>query len=83
MNDYEILGVTKESTDDEIKSAYKKLAAKLHPDRGGDKEEFIKVASAYKRIQLNRCPMCHGTGWVEEKHGMGVVTKRCPRCSGT
>jgi len=48
---YEILGVPKDATDEQIKSAYKKLAIKLHPDKNpGDKnaeEKFKEAAEAY------------------------------------
>jgi len=48
---YEILGVSRDATDDEIKKAYKRTAIKYHPDRNpGDKEaeeKFKQAAEAY------------------------------------
>ncbi len=48
---YEVLGVSREATDQEIKSAYRKLAIRYHPDKNaGDKEaeeRFKEAAEAY------------------------------------
>ena len=50
---YQILGVGKGASDDEIKKAYRKEALKWHPDRNQDKKElaekkFKEVAEAYE-----------------------------------
>lgn len=46
---YEILGVNKNASDDEIKKAYRKLAHKFHPDKtGGDAEKFKEINAAYQ-----------------------------------
>lgn len=45
---YNILGVSKDASQDEIKKAYRKLAHKYHPDKeGGDAEKFKRISEAY------------------------------------
>jgi molecular chaperone DnaJ len=46
---YEVLGVTKSASADEIKKAFRKLAVKHHPDKeGGDETKFKEAAEAYE-----------------------------------
>lgn len=47
MDYYSTLGIGKTATDDDIKKAYRKLAMKHHPDRGGDEATFKKISEAY------------------------------------
>jgi curved DNA-binding protein len=50
MDYYSTLGVPKNADAKSIKHAYKKLASKHHPDKGGDEAEFKKVQSAYETL---------------------------------
>ena len=84
---YEILGITKSSSPDEIKKAYRKVAMQHHPDRNpGDKaaeEKFKEAAEAYeilsdadKRSQYDRFGHAgvsgNGRGGFGGGHGMNM-----------
>ncbi|MEK7143942.1 MAG: DnaJ domain-containing protein, partial [Patescibacteria group bacterium] len=44
---YKILGVNKSASDEEIKKAFRRLAHKYHPDKGGDEKKFKEINEAY------------------------------------
>lgn len=50
MNPYDVLGIKQNATKEEAKKAFKKMAMKHHPDRGGDETKFKEINEAYERI---------------------------------
>ena len=46
-NYYDVLGLMRDATTDDIKRAYKKAALQAHPDKGGSDEMFQRVNEAY------------------------------------
>lgn len=47
---YEILGLSKDASPDEIKKAYRTLVKEHHPDRGGNEENFREIQEAYDTL---------------------------------
>ncbi|CAN8289784.1 unnamed protein product [Cochlearia groenlandica] len=45
---YEILGVPRTASPEDLKKAYKKAAIKNHPEKGGDPEKFKELAQSYE-----------------------------------
>merc|ERR1719199_274370 len=45
---YKLLEVEKNASEPDIKKAYRKLAVKHHPDKGGDPETFKEITRAYE-----------------------------------
>lgn len=50
INPYEVLGVTQQSSWDELKYAYRKTALKVHSDKGGSDELFQLVADCFRQV---------------------------------
>jgi len=51
MDPYTVLGVDQSASDQDIKSAFRRLAVKYHPDRGGDENKFKEINEAYDKIK--------------------------------
>lgn len=50
MDYYNVLGVQRNASQDEIKKAYRKLASQHHPDKGGDTKRFQELQEAYATL---------------------------------
>lgn len=53
-NLYDILGIKKDASPEDIKKAYRKTSKKTHPDKGGTKEEFQETKKAYEVLSNTR-----------------------------
>ena len=68
---YEILGVEKSASADQIKKAYRKLAVKNHPDKGGDPEVFKDIQKAFDILGDERKREIYDQGGEEAVEGGG------------
>jgi molecular chaperone DnaJ len=48
---YEILGVSRDATEEDLKRAYRRKAREFHPDSGGDEESFKELTAAYEVLR--------------------------------
>lgn len=82
---YKILGIAKNSSQDDIKRAYRKLAHQYHPDKkDGDEKKFKEINEAYqvlgneeKRQQYDQFGRTFdGAGGAQEPYGFGGFSSR-------
>jgi DnaJ-class molecular chaperone len=84
----EALGLAPDATAEDVRDAWRKLAAIHHPDRGGDAAEFSKwrsiMTAALEEVsQPKRCPECRGAGAKLFASGWTSITVTCQDCKGT
>ena len=81
MSYYEILGIQKDASQDDIKKAYRKLAMKHHPDKGGEEDKFKEITEAFEVLsdqqkrrhydQFGKSPQPGHPGHGGFPHGFG------------
>ena len=81
MDPYQILGVARGCTRDEVKEAFRARAWHAHPDRGGDEQPFIELCGAYKQIlaELVQAPRM---GSFKRRNASGDARGRKPARPG-
>lgn len=87
MKCFEALGLSPEASEQEVKRRWHRLAARHHPDQGGNATEFSRLHEAYRRcideVKARVCHPCKGSGTVFEQRGWNAVKVTCPKCEGT
>lgn len=85
---FEALGLTSSASPDEVKAAWRKLAAVHHPDKGGDSAEFDRLRKTYSEALAEAeapktCSKCGGNGKVQHANGWAKIDLVCTHCEGS
>ncbi|GAT71878.1 putative membrane protein [Microbacterium sp. HM58-2] len=67
---YEVLGVTPETAEEELRRAYRLRLRQTHPDTGGDAAVFIRVQRAWELVGT-----AEGRAAYDRSHGIGTETE--------
>ena len=71
---YEVLGVSRDSTEEDIKKAFRKLALKYHPDHNKDKNasgKFKEVSEACRNLKVDKKDFYGGSMTISSLGGIG------------
>jgi len=81
QNYYDILGISRDATTEEIKKAYKKAALTHHPDKGGDPEKFKECGAAIETLTDDRKRSAYDSTLIRlrSKDGLGTGIHRFSR----
>ncbi len=81
-------GLSATASPDDVKAAWRRLAAIHHPDKGGDAAVFSRLRGLYlaalqESMDVKLCESCDGSGKVVQRRGFNSVTLSCHRCGGS
>jgi DnaJ homolog subfamily B member 4 len=75
---YDVLGVPKTANEKDIQRAYRKLALKHHPDKGGDEEKFKELSTAYDCLSDSEKRQVYDTYGEAGLEGNGIAAGGFP-----
>lgn len=82
QNFYDILGVARDASVDEIKKAYKKAALQHHPDKGGDPEPFKECTAAVEALSDERKRLAYDSQLIRARSMDGLRRNQGERDAG-
>lgn len=71
-NYYDTLGIDKKASKDDVKKAFRKLAQKHHPDKGGDEKKFKEITEAYSILSDDGKRSAYDSGGQSFSGGQGA-----------